>query len=62
MKWKGTPKVQQATTKVCAKSGDLPKSYSSRGTMWPIFFSVTVVGTPGRFDLNVVFTPSRLKI
>ena len=62
VKRKGTPRAQQAATNVCARSGEFTKSYSKRGTQRPLFFSVTTVGTPGFFESNTVFTPSRLKI
>ena len=61
-KWKGLPIIQQATTNVWARSGEFTKSYSSRGTQRPLFFSVTTCSRPDSFDSKIVFTPSRLKM
>ena len=61
-KWNGTFISAQHTTKVCARSGELMKSYSNLGTQRPEWRRVTVVGTPSRLVANTVLTPSRLKI
>ena len=62
LKWKGMPLAAQVTTNVCARSGELMKSYSSFGTHRPFFATVTVWGIPTFFVSNLFFTPSRLKM
>ena len=51
--------MAHVTTSVCAKSGELTKSYSSLGSLVRSFFSVTFVSCPAGCFEKTVFTPSK---
>ena len=51
--------MAHVTTSVCAKSGELTKSYSSLGSLVRSFFSVTFVSWPAGCFEKTVFTPSK---
>ena len=62
VKWNDTPKAQQATTTVCARSGQLMKSKSKCCTPPILCLSVVMVSPVSGSGLNVVFTPKSEKM